>query len=223
VHGAPLHDPAELFRSGGRLADSFVELRTKVELELLRAGRLDVCLVARSSGEGTSTVASNLVWALAMVGQQVVLVEADLRRPSLSQGFVAGFPNATRNDGRGIRVPVAGALGETPLVVVAAEEMAELAGTQAASGAGFHPADVVSARLPELLRDPPAPANLTVVDAPPIGAPETKLIVALTDRVIVVVDASRRDTLQAFGDTVRQIEDAGGELLGVVLNCAGRG
>ena len=74
--------------------------------------------------------------------------------------------------------------------------------------------------LPDLLRAAGSSSGLTVVDAPPITAAETKLIVSLSRWAVIVVDAHRRESLDQLESTVTQVREAGGEILGVVLNRA---
>jgi len=65
-------------------AESFRTLRTN--LQYLDVGRADRCFVVTSSieSEGKSTTGANLAIALADSGSRVLLVDADLRRPKLS-------------------------------------------------------------------------------------------------------------------------------------------
>ncbi|WP_296664619.1 polysaccharide biosynthesis tyrosine autokinase [Demequina sp.] len=67
------------------LAESFRSLRTN--LQFLRSGQGSQSIVLTSSvpGEGKSTTAANLAIALADAQARVILVEADLRRPKITQ------------------------------------------------------------------------------------------------------------------------------------------
>jgi capsular exopolysaccharide synthesis family protein len=68
-------------------AEAFRKLRTN--FAFLGVDRESLCCVVTSpaAAEGKSTVAANLAVALAQAGQRVVLVDADLRRPSLHRLF----------------------------------------------------------------------------------------------------------------------------------------
>ncbi len=68
-------------------AEAFRELRTN--LKFLDMGRRAQTVVVTSavSGEGKTTTAANLATVLAQSGATVLLVEADLRRPSFSKVF----------------------------------------------------------------------------------------------------------------------------------------
>jgi succinoglycan biosynthesis transport protein ExoP len=65
------------------VAEAFRKLRTN--FAFLAVDRESVCCVITSpaAGDGKSTVTANLGIALAQTGQQVVLVDADLRKPTL--------------------------------------------------------------------------------------------------------------------------------------------
>jgi succinoglycan biosynthesis transport protein ExoP len=68
-------------------AEAFRKLRTN--FAFLSVDRDSVCCVVTSpnAADGKSTVAANLAIALAQSGQRVVLVDADLRKPSLHKLF----------------------------------------------------------------------------------------------------------------------------------------
>ena len=68
-------------------ADAFRLLRTNLELANLEAHAKTIMLTSAASGEGKSTTVANLGVALAWAGKRVVLVDLDLRRPSLHRFF----------------------------------------------------------------------------------------------------------------------------------------
>jgi capsular exopolysaccharide synthesis family protein len=65
-------------------------LRNSIAFASLQRETRIVMITSAAIGEGKTTVAVNLARAAAVAGQRVVLVEADLRRPSFSRHFNLG-------------------------------------------------------------------------------------------------------------------------------------
>ena len=93
-----LPEPPRSVRSNGRLvmldaanspdAEPFRMLRTGLEVTAFGGGCRSLMVTSALAQEGKSTTAANLAIALARTGRHVVLVDLDLRRPSL-EGFFA--------------------------------------------------------------------------------------------------------------------------------------
>ena len=93
-------------RSSGRIvmlddpdsadAELYRMLRTSLEVTALRGGCRSIMVTSALAQEGKSTTAANLAIALARTGRHVVLVDLDLRRPSLDRFFaLRGKPGMT--------------------------------------------------------------------------------------------------------------------------------
>jgi capsular exopolysaccharide synthesis family protein len=67
----------------GRTAESIRRLRAQVEVSADRGTVRTVLVTSARRGEGRTTVAANLAVAMAQAGKRVILVDADLERPSL--------------------------------------------------------------------------------------------------------------------------------------------
>lgn len=67
--------------------ESFRILRSALSYLASESEVRTVLVTSAVSGEGKTTVATGLAYAAALAGQQVVLVEADLRRPSFQKQF----------------------------------------------------------------------------------------------------------------------------------------
>jgi capsular exopolysaccharide synthesis family protein len=103
---ARLPEPAKRLRSAGRLvmmeqptgadAEAFRMLRTNIEfVDLDRRSRI-IAVTSAVNGEGKSTTAANLAVAFARSGIRVILVDLDLRRPTLHHYFdLADRPGVT--------------------------------------------------------------------------------------------------------------------------------
>jgi Mrp family chromosome partitioning ATPase len=83
--------PARLLEGRPAVPPEFVEtLRSlRINLQLLRNGNPPRTVVVTSAvpGEGKSTVAGNLALVCVESGERVLLIDADLRRPSISEWF----------------------------------------------------------------------------------------------------------------------------------------
>src|SRR5690554_1920040 len=66
------------------IAEQFRALRTNLDFFAGRSGNHTILFTSSMSGEGKSFVAVNLAIALALSGKRVVLVEFDLRKPTVS-------------------------------------------------------------------------------------------------------------------------------------------
>ncbi|MEP7054608.1 MAG: P-loop NTPase, partial [Actinomycetota bacterium] len=64
-------------------AESYRQLRTNIRFVNIDSTVRSLVITSAVSNEGKSTVACNLALAMAQAGQRVILVEADLRKPSV--------------------------------------------------------------------------------------------------------------------------------------------
>ena len=88
--GAPLVPPTEfLDEPTSGFAEEIRTIRTGVALSSLDQSQQTLVVTSTVSGEGKSTVALNLALALGQLGN-VLLIDADLRRPSLAKLFGHG-------------------------------------------------------------------------------------------------------------------------------------
>lgn len=76
---------------GSPLMESYHLLRTNLRFSWENADPKAILVTSAEAGEGKTTVLSHLGIALAMAGQRVILVDADLRRPQLHQRFGLSF------------------------------------------------------------------------------------------------------------------------------------
>ena len=161
-------------------------------------------------GEGKSTTAANLAIVLAQAGKQVILVDADLRRPSL--GHVFGLNGQA---GLTALLQGTGPLAEVDLEPTDVENLRVLsAGTPPSNPAEL----LASARMTELLHELSAQADVVILDSPPVLAvTDASVLAAKADGAVLIVDvgATRRETGQRARET---LEKAGAKILGAVLN-----
>ena len=186
---------------------AFESIRTNVELRMAELGADRVAVVSLNRDTGKSTISAGLSYGMAMVGRSVVAIEADLRNPTLSEQL-------------GV-VPKKG-LGD---IASSDDVELELQNTRHPSlkflSAGIpagRAADVIATTLPNVVQTLSEGGRTLVIDGPPlIGAPESTIIVSQAHYVILAVNNNSSD-FASLSDAVDRITDAGGVLLGIIIN-----
>jgi exopolysaccharide transport family protein len=84
---AAWHRIDEKGETNAALVEAFRSLRTSILLSTADHPPSSLLVTSTQPGEGKTTIATNLAIALAQVGQRVLLVDADLRSPSLHRLF----------------------------------------------------------------------------------------------------------------------------------------
>ncbi len=185
-------------------------IRARIETERLKAPFRSILVTSPSPHEGKSTSTLNLAHAFQGAGRRVLLVEADLRRPSLASPL---------------------ALTNKPGIVDYLHGVATLEQVcrRLPSGVTVIPGQVAhgdtvslleSPRFKELLRDTRNEFDLILIDSAPILAvPDNILLVNIVDRVILVARATKT-TARELRKAKVALEESGGRILGVLLNQA---
>ncbi len=193
------------------LAEAFHELRTSVLLSTAKHPPRTLLVTSAKGGEGKTTVAANLAVSLAQLGEKVLLIDADLRRPSLHKFF--GVANTS-----GLVNFLTGSPDWRSLL------------SQAAPVGLFvlpsgpvppNPADLLSSEyMPVLIREASKEYKFVVLDSPPLlNLADSRVLATLVDGVILVVGGGitpRELVHRAYASAV----DAGSHVLGATINFA---
>jgi capsular exopolysaccharide synthesis family protein len=160
------------------IADSFAALGSRVMLDRFGDGAHTILVTSARSGEGKSSVASNLASALALGGRRVVLVDADMRRPT--QDVV--FPMLQNRPGLS-QVLTRGAELEASLTLVA-PNLAAIASGPRHSNASVLLASVAFRQMLDRLSQI---SEVIVIDAPPVLAVKDALAIAPAANQVLLV------------------------------------
>src|SRR5580704_3642987 len=193
------------------LAEAFHGLRTSVLLSTAKRPPATLLVTSAQQGEGKTTVAANLAASLAQLGDSVLLIDGDLRRPSLHKFFQVTSSTGLVNyltSGCNWRNLVwqAAPIGVSVLFCGPVPP---------------NPADLLSSEyMRTLLREAAKEYKFVVVDSPPmLNLADSRILSTLVDGVILVVGGGTtpRDMVQrAYLSTV----DAGAHVLGATINFA---
>jgi capsular exopolysaccharide synthesis family protein len=174
-------------------------------------------LVLTSSGpaEGKSTVVSNLGIAIAEVGQKVLIIDADMRKPRMHNIF--GMTNE-----RGLsdilrqRITLNGDPSLSGLI--RETEIPNLFVLPSGSSTSTATNLLYGNYMPELLRHLRAEFETILIDTPPmLQIPDARVLGRLADQVILVIRAGKTTRDAAVAARHRFSED-GTKLMGTILN-----
>lgn len=196
-------------------AEAFRQLRTNLQFVDVDHKPRSIVVTSSVAGEGKSTTTSNLALALTQAGLQVILVEADLRRPRLAEYLglegAAGLTDALV--GRAHLDELLQPWGDGSLQVLASGPFPP------------NPSELLgSLQMSELLRDLESRCDLVLLDAPPL--------LPVTDAAVLSANASGAIVVVRCGSTTREQASRAVDILrgvdahvyGVVLNMVpGRG
>ncbi len=166
-------------------------------------------VVSGGVGEGKSTTLFNLAYVCAQMGDKVLVVDSDLRRPvqhsilNMSNRF--GLTNVLMRD-----VPI-----EETIKTTSVPNLHFLpSGKLPRSSLGL----LDSQRMRELVKNLKARYDYVFFDSPPImGVTDASILASEVDAVLLVVQY-RKYPRTISSRAKRMIENVGGNILGVVLN-----
>lgn len=204
-------------------ADAFGTFRAK--LRYLQPDRPMRALVVTSAGpaDGKTTVAVNLAMASAAAGQSVLLVDADMRRPTIAGGLGMTEPHGLSELLTGQadffdiarRVEIPGGNGQDTSTI-----------TFDVVPAGVkppNPASVIdSLRLDDLLQAHTSHYDLVIFDTPPLAAVGDAIPLARRADGVAVVCRMRHTRRSALAHLHRQLIELNAPILGLVLNDVSR-
>jgi len=192
-----------------RAGEQFQVLRSNLEGWALEHGTGVILITSALPGEGKSFVALNLAVALSDAGSNVLLVDADLRAPSLHFPFNLDPPNGLLPYLKG-KAEFADSVSMTS---------SSRLGLIAAAGVTLSgPEAFASLRMRALLQSARElkPPHFVLIDTPAaLAGPEAQILSKLVDAVLLVVGANRTPRT-AIADTLEHIK--GVSMVAVVLN-----
>lgn len=191
------------------ISEAYRTLRTNLDFASLDEALKTLVVTSAGVGEGKSTTLANLATVSAQAGRKVILVDADLRRPTMHQIFgltnevglttvmmdnsALTSPPVRETGVEGLSVLTSGPLPPNPAELMGSRRMEEVVGT-----------------LAEL-------ADQVFFDTPPVVAVTDAAVLATkVDGVLLVIGAgkTRRELARS---AVQRLEQINARLVGTVL------
>ncbi len=191
-------------------AEAYRTLRTNIQFASLDRPLRTLLVTSPAANEGKTTTLANLAVTFAQAGSRVLLVDCDLRRPTLHTLF--GVDNAV---GLTSLVLEETPFDRAPLLATGVDNLRLLPSGPLPP----NPADFLgSARFERTIGALLTEADLLLFDAPPaIAVADAAVLARRVDGVLLVLEAGRTKRDHAL-KAKAQLEKVGANLLGVVLN-----
>ena len=195
-------------------AEAYRLLRTNILFALPDEGSCRVIGVTSAlGGEGKSTTSLNLAYTLAEAGKRTLLVEADMRLPTIARrlGLEKGY---------GLSHLLAGlCAGEE---AVRESGLKELLRVLPSGDIPPNPSELLgSAQMRASLAALSKDFDFILLDLPPIGEVSDALVVSQLTNGMLLVVRQNYATRAAVAEAMRQLQYAQAKVLGFVLTCAG--
>ncbi|ETJ48323.1 GumC family protein [Pseudoalteromonas agarivorans] len=203
----PIH--AYLEDNYRRFAESVRTLRTSLLLTQLERDNKVIAVTSSSPGEGKTTTSANLAISLAQMGN-VLLIDADLRKPSIAKRFsIPVFHPGLSN------------------LIIGTEQFSECVHIDGQSGVAIMPSGQIPGNPLELLSSPRFNEVLDIlktkydhiiIDTPPTQAVSDALVVAQSAGSVIYVVKSDVTRIKPIKAGIERLFEAKAYVAGIVLN-----
>ncbi|KZU92611.1 Tyrosine-protein kinase EpsD [Lactiplantibacillus plantarum] len=184
-------------------------IRTNLNYAMVGKPLKTLMITSAIQGEGKSTVGSNLAVEYAKKGLQVLLVDADLRRPTIHQTFAI-------SNQRGVSSWLSGQLTD---VNEAIYPVLDHLFVMPSGSKPPNPAELLASdRMTKFLTVATRKLDLVIVDAPPIlPVTDARILAGQVDGTVLVVRQNFVEKV-AVRQAVSALKNARAQLLGTILN-----
>jgi capsular exopolysaccharide synthesis family protein len=191
------------------ISEAFRSMRTSLEFYSVDK-QLQMLIVTSSSGEeGKTTIATNLAVILAGSNKNVLLLDADLRRPNVHNRL--GISNRV-----GLSDLIRGRL-DIPEVIQISTEIPFL-NVITSGSLPPNPAELLgSARMSKILTALKSQFDMIIIDTPPAIVTDAQILASKADGVIYVVHPGKTRAIIAK-TPLEEFKRVGANMIGVVLN-----
>lgn len=197
--------------TGFDFVETFRKLRTRIDYSMRKHNYKTLLVTSVMEDEGKSTIATNLALAMKKKYKNVMLIDIDLKKPSLHKILEHQQDEyATINDVVEGKVKL-----EDAMFVDEATGLHLLLGR---NGTEDSMELIGNNRMKELINELRESMDVVVIDTPPMTVgPDTVNIAELVDAAVIVV---RQDQSKArmINDMIDDLDEAHASLLGCILN-----
>ena len=194
-------------------AEAHRMLRTNVQFANNNQEVATLLISSAVPKEGKTTTVANLGVVMAQAGMKVLLVDADLRQPSLHKMF-----NLSNQVGLADLLQTNEALETSYLLETTVRNLRLLPGGSLTGDPGLTPSEFLgSARMTEIIADLRELTDILLIDSPPVLAVTDAPVLASRVDGLLLVIASGRTPKETVKKAVNNLRSVKANLLGAIL------
>lgn len=191
-------------------AEAYKALRTNFNFAAVDGGNRKVVITSTIPEEGKSSVAINFAISLTQVGKRVLLIDADLRKPSIHL-----YLNIKRDPEHNVATVLAGSAALEESIIGTVQGFDVLIGGVTPP----NPAELISSNaMDELLNRVLETYDYVICDAPPVGlVTDAAVLSTLCDGVIFVIRQgfAKKNMVQG---AIHKLLTVKAKIIGIVMN-----
>lgn len=189
--------------------EAFNRLRNNLQYSLVGYEKSKVIIISSpEKGDGKSTVSSNLAKTMALGGKKVVIIDSDLRRPTLHRKL------GTINEVGLVDILVGEATLKDGIIEIEKNLSAITSGKSTATPAEL----LLSKNFSELIQELKKEYEYVIIDTAPINIVSDTLPILSLSNGIVLVARYRKTKKNQLKYAAKIIENTSNNLIGIVLN-----
>jgi len=191
------------------ISEAYVKLRTNIELSAVDAPIQVIMVTSPSPGEGKSTTASNLAVVYTQVEKKVLLIDADLRKPTIHHFLMV-------SNRKGLTSLLTGQTSRHEAIVQTTVPLLDVlpSGPIPPNPSELLASKKMSAFMEEFRKE----YDIIILDTPPMNAvADAQIISTLCDGTVLVIQSGNVKKDHALR-AKEGLERAKTRILGVVLN-----
>jgi len=191
------------------VAEAFRSLRTNLEYSSVDNPIRTMLITSPGESEGKSTIATNLAIIEAQSGKNVMIIDADMRRPKVHVLF-------NKSNRRGLSDVITGKLGIDD--VVKTYDQIDNLSIITCGTIPPNPSELLgSERMSQTLQDLVERFDLVIIDTPPMIVSDAQILSGKVDGVIFVVIPGQTRAIAALRP-IEELNRIGSHVLGIVAN-----
>jgi capsular exopolysaccharide synthesis family protein len=192
-----------------RAAEAFRTLRTNIQYSSLDNTIKSLVVTSTGPNEGKSTIVSNLAITMAQSGKKVIVVDCDLRKPTVHKSFEISNTSGLTN------VLVQDKKIEECIVTTKITNLYALSSGPTPP----NPAELLgSKKLKHILNELSKVFDLVILDAPPvIAVTDAQILSTIVEGVLLVSSYGQTEKLGLL-KSKELLDKVGAKILGVVMN-----
>ena len=190
--------------------EQFNTIRTNIKFSNVDKDYKTLMVTSSNISEGKSTVSANIATTFAKQGLHTLLVDSDLRRPTVNATFGIDNPQGLSNYLSERNFDINSIIYKTSVKNLYVMPSGPIPP---------NPSELIgSKRMAELIKKLSDQLDLVIFDAPPVlSVTDAQIISTNVDGTILVVRANKTEKA-AVKEAVRLIKQVGGHIIGTILN-----